>query len=131
MERKEFDRKLMTYICESGNLTQGQVAEKLNTSNSALHNKMTRGTLPLFKIWQLMAEKNIIIPDWAETLYNQNSSTRTGDNLEAENQFLRERLIKAENEKDRLFNLIEDLVGQRERLLEYLEKRGESPVENN
>lgn len=131
MERKDFDRKLMTYICESGNLTQGQIAESLKTSNSALHNKMKRGTLPLMKLWNFMAEKNISIPDWAEPLYNQNISSLSGDNLESQNQFLKERLLKAEAEKERLLSLLEDMVSQRERLLAMFEKKSELVSGNN
>ncbi len=132
MQRKEFDRKLINYICESGSLTQTQIAGFLNTSNSALHNKMTRGTLPLIKLWKFMTEKQIPIPSWAEIHCPSDNLTRAGhDSCEAENQFLKERLLKAEVEKDRLLSLLEDMVTQRERLLEMLESKGINFIKNN
>ena len=101
-------KKLIKYICESGNITQTQLAEAIGYSQQNLQNKMSRGTVPMPLIEQFMADRSIELPAWAETSGESVEELANQINtLQKENEDLTKRLERAEKMQDTLIDLID------------------------
>ncbi len=108
MDRSDFDPLLLKYICEKAGWTQGQLAERLGTTQQALNNRARRGSLQLNRLSDIMQEEGIAVPKFAEgySEFSTHEDEAELRSLKAENTELRKRLEAAETTQRELMEML-------------------------
>lgn len=113
MEAYEFQKKLVTYICDSAKITNKQLAAAINMKANAFSNRLTRGTLPLVQLQGYMDQRGIPMPSWA---VEPMGSTELRDlkaeveQLKKDNEELERKLAKAEERQDQLNSMLHNAI---------------------
>ena len=110
----EHQKRLVKYVCEKAEMTQAELGAELGLSQQNLQNKMSRGTVPMTKLYEFMEARGMAVPAWAEQASDKPTEKLAGEisKLREENEELRRRLERAESQQDKLIDLLLEKKGK-------------------
>jgi len=109
MEPKDFQKKLVNYITEAAEITNGKLAAGINMTPQSFSNRLQRGTLPVVQLQRFCEAHHIQLPKWAN---DQLGSTdlvalrKELQEMEQANKALQARLEEAEKRQDELMQML-------------------------
>ena len=108
MKQCEFGKRLIKYITEAARTNQTKLAADLGYSQQAFNSRIRRGSLPLAQVLKWMKDNNVEVPIWAHEGLNYAPSNLMEEvkKLRAENQHLEERLKAAEQQQEKLMEML-------------------------
>lgn len=109
MEPKDFQKKLVSFITEAAEITNGKLAAEINMTPQSFSNRLQRGTLPVVQLQKFCERQLIQLPGWASDQLGSADVVALRKELQEmkqANTALQARLEEAEKRQDELMQML-------------------------